>query len=202
MNRKIEEFIKDKILELIKAGISVNISNTKLVEKTSGFFDEVDKKVGVAIKKPQNIWVPVFIHEYCHFCQWKEGAEIWKQCEEIYKKADLWEWEENKIEIPKKSLNKSIRTTQKLEWDCDQRAVNLIKEYELPIDIKKYIQTSNAYVLFYEIFKEKRRWYEKAPYENREIVNLMSETFIDPKDFGKLPKLPEDYVRMVEDYCF
>jgi hypothetical protein len=92
-----------------------------------------------------------FIHEYCHFLQWKYGCKIYK---DSYKSLDKHEkWLSHKIE----TLDiEHIRLIQKLELDCDKRVLQIIKKYDLDVDIADYCRESNSYILSHNYIYEHR----------------------------------------------
>ena len=93
-------------------------------------------------------------------------------------------------------MKKYIRELRNCELDCEKRAVKLMKEYNLPIDIKKYIKQANAYVYFYNTMIDTRKWYKKSPCIVKEILDIM------PTKFERSYKsLPNKYLRLVKKYC-
>jgi hypothetical protein len=191
MNRIVERFLQDKILELIKDGFGVKIHNTPLVRNecgvASGYFDGEGKELEIAIKRPQKEWVPIFIHEYSHYTQWKDDCKVWRDIDKVYETVNLWSWLSGDDEYTDAQLERCKIATQRLEQDCDKRAVALIEQYNLPISKDHYIQSSNAYILFYNICIEQRKWYKKSPYSDPRINGGMPKKFISEKDFGKVP---------------
>lgn len=83
-----------------------------------------------------------------------------------------------------------IRTLRNLELDNEKRSVELIKRFDLPVDIKTYIKKANGYVYFYTWMMKTRRWseLENSPYSNENIINAMPEEF--QEDYENIP----DYV--------
>jgi hypothetical protein len=191
MHKNVENFIQEKTLELIKDGFALKIHNTPLVINecgvSSGYFDGDSKSLEVAIKRPQKQWVSIFVHEYSHYTQWKEQCKIWVECDKMWDEVNLWEWLDEEVDYTKSQLRRMKISTQKLEQDCDKRAVKLIDQYNLPIDKEEYIQASNAYILFYNIVVEKRKWYSSSPYSDKRIHQMMPTEFIPRKEYEKVP---------------
>jgi hypothetical protein len=84
MNDKIKSFIGNALVEMIE-----NKVNLKLLRKNrvnienddsflNGYFNENPLEFSCAMSKPQKEWIPIFLHEYCHFKQWKEKTSIWE----------------------------------------------------------------------------------------------------------------------------
>ena len=164
-----------------------NVQITKSM-KALGYFYPGHKKekpvFAVAIKKSLKEWLPVFVQESCHLDQWIENTKIWRESCEL----DIFDdWVLGK-EFDKKTLNKSLRNSINIELDCEKRAVQKIIEWNLPIDVKEYIQRSNAYIMSYNYVKKKRRLYkkEKSPYLNKKIYKQMPDVWL--KNYHVMPK--------------
>jgi hypothetical protein len=147
---------------------------------TRGYWDDDDIKnptLACTITENEQDWVPIFAHEYCHFCQWIDESDIWVQNKKI-NVQDI-----NKIlnnePISEKNLNNYLNALRDIELDCEKRTVKLFKEYKIPIDIREYIKRANAYVWFYNHIKTYRRWYPKndSPYLNKKIIDVCSSRF-------------------------
>lgn len=123
----------------------------------------------VAVKKPFNDWFPTFIHEYAHLEQYLQDCPYWFPNEQCY---DLDQWLSGENYNPvyiKEIVNKTIL----LESDCELRAIELIKKFNLPLDIEEYSKKANSYLLFHHWMIANRKWYKKAPYEISEIISTM-----------------------------
>ena len=68
-----------------------------------------------------------------------------------------------------------------MELDCERVAIGVIEKHLLPIDIPEYCKKANAYVHFYNLMKETRKWYSigKEPYNIKEIVDIMPDNLDD-----------------------
>lgn len=150
-------------------------SEIKLSKKifVSGYWDEQDKKLNVAIYCDE--WLTVLAHEYGHFCQWKENKFVDKQTSDAYILFD--EWIDGKKNLSKKKLDSVCELIQKCELDCEKRALKFIKEYKLYKDFKLYIQKANSYVLGYSAAKLNRKWFKKPPSRLDVVYESMSKTF-------------------------
>lgn len=152
----------------------------------SGYFiDRPTPKLAVACRKPIIEWVKVLVHEACHMEQYLDNASVWKALYvtptlDATSLIDLWI--ANKIELNHEQLYHYIQVIQDVEMDCEKRAVELIKRFEVPfIDTEEYIQQANAYVWFYLYVKKHRKWYTvgKEPYNNEKIWRAMPTTFVE-----------------------
>lgn len=138
-----EAFLGLAINDLIGNKISVNLSNKKRVSNgIDGFFDYQSRQLQVATQ--HDMFIEIFIHEYCHFLQFKQDEEKYKAlCDGVF-----FQWLSGNIyNLPKKKLLTSMVNCIILEHDCDKKALRLIEEYKLNIDKEQYIQFSGAYLL-------------------------------------------------------
>ncbi len=86
-----------------------------------------------------------------------------------------------------------------MEFDCEKRTVAKIKKYNLPIDIKDYIQKANAYVWFYTAVLNKRQW-DGTKSDSIYIKEIFS---ICPKTFTKKPlNPPKKFLKALDKYYF
>lgn len=164
------------------------VSNGLFIENSRGSGGELL----VAVKKPIEEWLPVFIHESCHMEQFITKSPIWLS---LYDKSGFSGIDtffsyvsdtKNYKTYNKHIIDAATLIVQDLEYDCERRSVEKIKKYKLPIDTKHYIKTANSYILFYQYAKLKRIWYSKnkAPYLIKEIVDSMPSRFV--KNYNKL----------------
>jgi hypothetical protein len=135
--------------------------------KCSGYFDEDDLKV--AIKKPEEDWLPILVHESCHLDQFLEKSILWSGGECGINTIDSWLQGKK---INKIKLQKSFEDTIKLELDCEKRSLQKIKKFKLRINTLNYIQRVNAYLFSYWATYRDRKWYP-FPYNNPRIYKRM-----------------------------
>ena len=186
-DKGVDKLIKDVITDLSYRGITPLFSTTDYVQgkdvKSNGFFDNECRMFAVAIGKPLDKWLKVFVHESCHFDQWKEQCDTWCAYDKLEKKEEdlLWDWIEKKVEIDvkngftKKQLQHVAFLTRELERDCEIRTVQKILDYNLPINVEDYAQGAWAYITFYDYMLETRQWYVigHEPYNNDSLKDLM-----------------------------
>jgi hypothetical protein len=158
----------------------------------SGFWDEQDKKLNVAIYCDD--WLTVLAHEYGHFCQWKENKFLDKTTSDAYIRFD--EWLDGERELSKKYLDLYCELIQKCELDCEKRALKLIKQYSLYRDEKLYIQKANSYVLGYEAAKLTRKWFRVPPSRITDVFRNM------PKSFTRTLKPSKKQLQLMLESCF
>ncbi len=94
----------------------------------------------------------------------------------------------------KKDAHDCIDILKNLELDCEKRSVEKILKYNLPIDIKEYIQKANCYVFFYNHMKKTRQWVEGDLYKQG-ILEV-----IDTKWYESYDETPRKIEAMFKKY--
>ncbi len=127
---------------------------------SSGYFEYpgMDKKIKrprlhVATKRPKKEWLSTLLHEFCHFKQWVAQTDSWTK----YGKEE------------------TLENTANLERECEKMTIDLIRQqkFDSIIDIPKYIEMANAYLLFYQIYAITDKWYEIPPFSNVSLRRAM-----------------------------
>lgn len=156
--------------------------------KCGGFFDHENKLLVVAANKAS--WLELFVHEYAHMTQWAEDCEAWKNSSGVTDEVDMWLEGED---FDKTEIDRIIDNLRNLELDNEKRSVELIKRFELPVDLDRYVRKANGYVYFYTWIKETRKWSQpnNSPYSNEAVIAAM------PNEFQECYDPLPDYVREV-----
>jgi len=131
-------------------------------------------------------WISIFTHEYCHFLQWLDKDHIWKKYDKL--DSETLSAATNNKPISKKDLEYVINCARDLELDCEKRAVKLIKNRKLPIDLDGYIRDANIYIQYYNYIKISREWYNddrNNPFEDPLIRSVTPTSFY--KSFDNIP---------------
>lgn len=171
-----------------KAGVQIKLVHQKtiLVEgettPTNGYFCSVDKVLAVAIDKPVDDWLLIFIHESCHMDQFLQDEFIWEKWNVGY--TMFFEWLERNKELSQNTLLQCFQDIIDCEKDCELRAVQKIKKYKLDIDTSRYIQMANLYLYSYAYIMKVRKW-KTGIYKNEELIVLCPKTF--QADYTKIP---------------
>jgi hypothetical protein len=201
--KKVVNYIREKCRE---DGVKVFIYKNKenLKDKTgtcySGEFDCEKRFIKLAIKgDEEEDWIPVLIHEFCHFIQWKRGTKAWKKVEN-YKNYNIngdlsgliFNWVMGKIEIPKKDLRKIISRLKDMELECERMTIKFIKKFNLKIDTKEYCKSAALYIYFYDIVRKYRMWNELSLDINEDDWHLLPNNLNNK--FKKLPKKIEKLI--------
>jgi hypothetical protein len=160
-----------------KYGIKCELRNVKYLKlsgniKCSGYFDETDGKLVVAMNRRD--WIEILAHEYCHLTQWIDGVSVYKLGGNAVSKVD--EWLEGKNI---RSIKKWLGYARDMELDNEKRTVALLTNWGFGLDLKLYVKKSNAYVQFYNYLYHSRKWSkpENSPYTNRNVLAAMPTKF-------------------------
>lgn len=177
-------------------------------EDCMGCFEIINDtpKLIVAVGGDKPTAYGVFIHEYCHYLQWKENDPYYlnewltkeeaKRFKKFFKKLKLIEcnyvldyWKVGKYELSPEEVSDFTRRTIEVEWDCERRVIELLKENKVS---KKYIddytQKANLYLVKYLYQQKHRIWkdtstvYKKMP---KILMNLEDLRELSP-EFEKL----------------
>jgi hypothetical protein len=196
-------FLNDAIYELKTNGVRVYLRHklsSVTVDKCScdGYYFEDGKKriLSIAMKKKPEKWFPIFIHEYCHYLQYRDDyyTDYIESCAD---KLDSWVSSKKKISLQKR--REYARIVREYELDCERRVVKLIKKKKLEVDTKLYIKKANAYIFFHNILPEKG-WYDdgcESPESVPAIIKLMPDRFLSSYD-----STPVEFQRLVYKYCY
>lgn len=152
-----EAFLKQVKSDLAEYGIKLILRDTKMVKVEGvsclGFFDQ--ERIMVATKNPG--WLGVLAHEYSHFLQWATGSAIYKKC---FGPTNNYATIQEEWLLGKKHkpflVRRAFNAVREMERECEMIAVELIKKYQLPIDIERYIQEANCYIYMHHLMEHHR----------------------------------------------
>lgn len=190
----VRQFIKYVKAECQKHGIKLRLKRTSYLVasksiRCSGYFDEHAKELVVAKKNPK--WLEILVHEFAHLTQWVDNCKEWRNLGDSIEKVDNW-LEGKRVKYVKKALAR----VRDLELDNEKRSTKIIRDWDLPIDIKEYTKKANAYVQFYNWMYFTRRWcsVKNSPTKNPKIYKHMPSIFrMDYKN------MPEKYYKIFEE---
>jgi hypothetical protein len=157
-------------------------------EQCSGYFDGDDKVLVVACGKPVHVWMEILAHEFSHMEQWKSD-DRWGKWDGAALK--LWSWMDNSAIMNKKQLSNVLDDMIELELDCEMRAVEIIKKWNLPLNIPKYIQKANIYLYSYALMSHLKH-FPTDIYKDENLIKLVPSTFM--KSYRKPKKELADYI--------
>lgn len=126
-----------------------------------GWFDVSEDGKGAklicSISGEKESWLTTLVHESCHLDQWVDDLEQWDRLSDSF--SYFWDWLEGNIELDECDLIQYTREVQLLELDCESRAIQKIKQYNLPIDVIEYTQKACTYIYSYNRVRKKRKWW-------------------------------------------
>ncbi len=158
--------------------------------KCAGYFSSEDNELVAAMGRTDSL--SILVHEYGHMTQWIDGFHLWDKCmkDDSHNKLNMW-LSGDYID----DINYHIDNCRDLELDNEKRAVKLIKEFGLNINIDDYIRKSNAYIQFYNYMKISRKWSIpfNSPYRNKRIIDNCPPKF--NMDYTRISKKLENIFR-------
>ncbi|NBQ17561.1 hypothetical protein EBU24_04540 [bacterium] len=168
------DFTLKVVKELLHHKFSVKLLNVDNIDGYGGWFgtDEGEEEFVVAMK--HHMGFEIFIHEYCHFLQWKYDRKLWNKSMITYDL--LFDWIGDKsLDVTDEALNTSLHDILEIEHDCEKRVLKLIKNNPIEdFDNDKYIRAVNAYLWSYHINKELRSRPKNPIYSPRVLQNMPS----------------------------
>lgn len=175
-----QQFIKDIKKTAKEHGITIRLVNNKRIyapedkEPCSGYFDSEEMTLAVSTKRRLDSYYGLLAHESSHMDQFINNKYLWNKHEPGY--TLFFEWLYNKEDMDLKMIEEAMQDIIRVELDCERRAIKKIKQYNLPIDIPKYIQGVNAYLHGYLFAFENRLWVPQI-YETQSLVDTCSTKF-------------------------
>jgi hypothetical protein len=141
----------------------------------AGYFD--GETLAVATKN--SLAEEVFVHEYCHFLQYKEKHPLWMVIQEndIFTCLDKKHFGIKDWEI--------VYNTIALERDCEHKALKLSKKYKL-FDNAAYAKKANAYLYYYQHVFLRREWMDSSNIYSKKILDNMPEKLLPLSAFEKI----------------
>jgi len=202
MQQTFEDFFQEACLELIDSGISLHFNKKRKVSDAGGWFSEGDKELVVATAMKKSRWRQIFLHEYNHYCQWKEGSPWFTKKGKGWGAAMFWEWVTGEEKLSKYHSDRAVNYYQGLEHDCERRAIKMIKERGLDMNLEEYTKTANSYVWFYSAIRVDGQWCSKqAPYRVPEIMEMMpGDKMVSLKKMKE--GMPKGFLELIREHCY
>lgn len=174
------QFVESTIAEMEEIGVSVTLSDAEYLDwggRIGGYFDEDEPAFAVATGTPTTqLWLSVFVHEYCHFRQWRQETAAWTaklpgdSCPQHVFDA----WLAGVVELTPQQRDDAIRLIVACERECEVLSLELLdKTPTLLLDRQWYVRAANTYLAWYGVVRMTRRWYDRSPYSDHAIVDLM-----------------------------
>lgn len=193
---KLENWVDNTIKRLEKEGVTVRLSNTVRVrandddpDPCEGYFsDKPSVEIAIATKNPE--WRKIFLHEYCHYRQFKLKTSQWTAVGNNDLKLTAWLGGKNAV---LKDVSKWIESIRAMEKQCEKLATIYIKNSNF-FSVKDYIKGANAYLYFYTVLLKTRKWYKNPPDASTKLKSLMPIRFL--KDYTQVsPKMEALFIK-------
>ena len=169
MHLTVDDFYSDLVKICIDNKITLRLLHKKTHMGCGGWVTE--DELMVCTKHP--LFLDIMVHEYSHLTQLFDKDSMWHH-KDIASHIDIW-----KRGFAKKHpiLNKrAFKKTCELEIDCDERAIRLIKKYNLPVDMGGFIRAANCYHASYYYFHKYSCFYhtKNIPYTRPDVIEEFS----------------------------
>jgi hypothetical protein len=175
-------FITKCTRELLANGFSVLIHRKKELDGYGGWFGAEDGEKELVVALDHDMGFEVFLHEYCHYLQWKNNRDLWDRSLLTY--DTLFEWiDKPESNYTDEELNQSLHDILELEHDCENKALRLLQNNPIEdVSVDKYIRAVNAYLLHYHINRSLRKRPKNPIYSDR-VLSHMPNTFNTNLDY-------------------
>lgn len=165
-------FIVKCTRELLSSGFSVLLHKKKDLDGYGGWFgaEEGEKEFVVALD--HDMGFEVFVHEYCHYLQWRDNRRLWDRSLTTY--DILFDW----IDKPDSTysdaeIDQSLHDILEIEYDCETRALRLLKNNPIEgVDTDKYVRAVNAYLFHYHLNRKLRKRPKQPIYSDRVLAAM------------------------------
>jgi hypothetical protein len=178
-----------------KYGIELILSPSRRVvltddylQECSGYFCDTDKALVVACGKPFEEWVEILIHEFSHMEQWKSD-ERWNDWNDNTGKT--WDWLAGNIMLNKTQVLNMLDSMVELEKDCEIRAIEKIKKWDLPVNLTRYVKKANVYLYSYHMMPILKR-FPTGIYTDKTLIEMAPKGF--KKTYRNVPKDMSEYI--------
>ncbi len=175
-------------IELVLSPSKQVVLTDDFLQECSGYFCDVDKAIVVACGKPFKDWFEILVHEFSHMEQWKSD-ERWSKWNDSTGKT--WDWLAGDIMLNNKQLLAILDDMVEMERDCEMRAVEKIKKWDLPIPITPYIQKSNTYLYSYHMLPQIKR-FPTGIYSDMVLAKMAPKKF--RKSYRNVPKDMQEHI--------
>lgn len=172
-------FIVKAVRHLLDNDFSILLYNKDQLEDACGgwcWIDDDENKREFAVAMKHHMGFEIFIHEYCHFLQWKNDRKFWDSTLKTY--DILFDWIADKsIEFSTEQLQQSLKDIISIEHDCERRVLKMVKNNPIEdFDTDKYIRAANAYLWSYHTNLELRKR-PKNPIYSQKLLESMPNAF-------------------------
>lgn len=172
-NRGLNALINDVIQKCAYHGFQITFKpNThRNVGADGGWICDKNREINIYTgDKSYMGWIEVLLHESCHLDQYLDQSKLW--FDPLLLKYSIYDYKKCPV---KNRFDLFVKTTQ-LEIDCDIRALNKIKRYQLNrvIPIREYINSANIYHASHYYFYKLKCFYDgvHSPFASSKIIKM------------------------------
>lgn len=173
-------WIETAIATLEEAGVAVRLVDEEYADcagsKVGGWFDENAPEFVVATRKPTELWLSTFLHEFCHFRQSQQKTAAWlaRLAGECCPQEAFDAWLAGVVEMRPDQLQNAVALVLGSERECETMALAALAQTpELPLSREWYTRSANVYLGWYGVVMKTRRWYDRSPYSSTEPLHLV-----------------------------
>lgn len=138
-----------------------------------------DTPLTIRVAKNSKDFLGTLAHEYAHFLQWLEFPKNVLDADDNATTI-FFNWLAGE-ERANREIEKAFSRLTIMERDAERRAVEIIKKFDLDVDVDNYIRKANCYIYMHWIMRERRSWnYRKGvrdPMKSRKLMGMMPNTF-------------------------
>lgn len=175
-------------IELVLSPSRTVVLTDDYTQDCSGYFCDRDKALVVACGKPFLDWFEILVHEFSHMEQWKTDPRWDKWTDSCGK---TWDWLGGDIIMNNTQVRNVLDNMVELEKDCEMRAVDKIRKWELPVPIGKYVQKANVYLYSYYMLPEIKR-FPTGVHTDSKLIDMAPKTF--KKSYRRVPDDMRTYI--------
>lgn len=198
MDKRHRDFMLTCVSDMFDSGFSVTF-NGEYNEKYGGTFDGLTRKLEIISSVEP--FFEMFLHEYCHFLQWKDSPSGWVKTAMVI--GDFFgRLEQSKAWTPMgaKKARESAGKVLEMEIDCETRVLDLIKTNKLDISIINYKKSSNVYFWMHGCMLIKERWMRKPIHNDPVLLSCVDSVFRTPEQYLTLEGFPENSRKLFLGY--
>jgi hypothetical protein len=172
-------YIQSAVADMTAAGVTVTLADedgNAYGGKLGGYFDEDGPTFFVAKAVSPQVWLSVFVHEYQHYRQWRASSPTWLA--RLGGDCCAWylfdAWLQGVVEMTPQQRDDAIRMILECERECETMVLaELAANPGLGLSLDWYHRAANVYLAWYGVCRLTRQWYQRSPYADDSLVNLM-----------------------------
>ena len=181
LNPEAKQYVAACVDELQRHGVKVMFAEEDASGfggggKLGGYFDEDGPTFFVGSAPTPRVWLSVFMHEFQHFKQWVGKSPTWEA--KLGGDCCAWyvfdAWLQGVIELTNGQRDAAIRLILECERECETMTLAEVTAHpELGVEPWWYVQAANVYLAWYGVVRLSRRWYDRSPYADSRLTDIM-----------------------------